>query len=164
MCVHVCIYLTYFNICIDVDYFFRKVFKKKKKVLLNHGSVKLAVKHLNLLLFWLYLNALTREMCFYTFDFWAVNTDVWLFRCDRLPKLYLCEFCLRYMKSRSILYQHMRKCSWFHPPANEIYRKDDVSVFEVRKRNLHPGLKPQTLMHTYLCLYTLGSTDICSST
>lgn len=36
------------------------------------------------------------------------------------------------MKSRSILYQHMKKCSWFHPPANEIYRKDDVSVFEVR--------------------------------
>lgn len=51
----------------------------------------------------------------------------------RLPKLYLCEFCLRYMKSRSILFQHMRKCTWFHPPANEIYRKDSVSVFEVRE-------------------------------
>uniref|UniRef100_A0A3B3ZE44 Histone acetyltransferase n=1 Tax=Periophthalmus magnuspinnatus TaxID=409849 RepID=A0A3B3ZE44_9GOBI len=50
---------------------------------------------------------------------------------SRLPKLYLCEFCLRYMKSRSILYQHMKKCQWYHPPANEIYRKDDVSVFEV---------------------------------
>lgn len=50
----------------------------------------------------------------------------------RLPKLYLCEFCLRYMKSRSILYQHMKKCEWFHPPANEIYRKDDVSVYEVK--------------------------------
>lgn len=23
------------------------------------------------------------------------------------------------------------KCKWFHPPANEIYRKDDISVFEV---------------------------------
>lgn len=91
-------------------------------------------------------------MCFYTLDFLAVNTDVWLFRCDRLPKLYLCEFCLRYMKSRSILYQHMRKCSWFHPPANEIYRKDDVSVFEVRKRNLHSRLKPQ--IHTNTRVYT----------
>uniref|UniRef100_A0A4W5RTH3 Histone acetyltransferase n=1 Tax=Hucho hucho TaxID=62062 RepID=A0A4W5RTH3_9TELE len=50
---------------------------------------------------------------------------------SRLPKLYLCEFCLRYVKSRSILFQHMRKCAWFHPPADEIYRKDDVSVFEV---------------------------------
>ncbi|XP_048378698.1 histone acetyltransferase KAT6A-like isoform X1 [Stegostoma tigrinum] len=49
----------------------------------------------------------------------------------RLPKLYLCEFCLKYMKSKSILQQHMKKCNWFHPPANEIYRKDKISVFEV---------------------------------
>lgn len=50
---------------------------------------------------------------------------------SRLPKLYLCEFCLKYMKSRTILQQHMKKCGWFHPPANEIYRKNNVSVFEV---------------------------------
>ncbi|XP_069473765.1 histone acetyltransferase KAT6A [Ambystoma mexicanum] len=50
---------------------------------------------------------------------------------SRLPKLYLCEFCLKYMKSRTILQQHMKKCGWFHPPANEIYRKDNGSVFEV---------------------------------
>nr|XP_039272901.1 uncharacterized protein LOC120347119 isoform X1 [Styela clava]XP_039272902.1 uncharacterized protein LOC120347119 isoform X2 [Styela clava] len=49
----------------------------------------------------------------------------------RLPKLYLCEFCLKYMKSRSILRRHARKCKWFHPPANEIYKKGDLSVFEV---------------------------------
>lgn len=49
----------------------------------------------------------------------------------RLPKLYICEFCLKYMKSRTILQQHMKKCGWFHPPANEIYRKNNVSVFEV---------------------------------
>uniref|UniRef100_A0A8B9J368 Histone acetyltransferase n=1 Tax=Amazona collaria TaxID=241587 RepID=A0A8B9J368_9PSIT len=50
---------------------------------------------------------------------------------SRLPKLYLCEFCLKYMKSRTILQQHMKKCGWFHPPANEIYRKNNISVFEV---------------------------------
>uniref|UniRef100_A0A670KA68 Histone acetyltransferase n=1 Tax=Podarcis muralis TaxID=64176 RepID=A0A670KA68_PODMU len=50
---------------------------------------------------------------------------------SRLPKLYICEFCLKYMKSRTILQQHMKKCGWFHPPANEIYRKSNVSVFEV---------------------------------
>ncbi|XP_069741361.1 histone acetyltransferase KAT6B isoform X2 [Narcine bancroftii] len=49
----------------------------------------------------------------------------------RLPKLYLCEFCLRYMKSRNILQRHTKKCGWYHPPANEIYRKNDLSVFEV---------------------------------
>ncbi|KAF8770952.1 Histone acetyltransferase KAT6B like protein [Argiope bruennichi] len=49
----------------------------------------------------------------------------------RLPKLFLCEFCLKYMKSKNILSRHMRKCNWSHPPGTEIYRKDDLSVFEV---------------------------------
>ena len=48
-----------------------------------------------------------------------------------LPKLVLCEFCLKYMKSRTILKTHRAKCQWFHPPGNEIYRKGDLSVFEV---------------------------------
>uniref|UniRef100_A0A8C2K2Y7 histone acetyltransferase n=1 Tax=Cyprinus carpio TaxID=7962 RepID=A0A8C2K2Y7_CYPCA len=50
---------------------------------------------------------------------------------SRLPKLYLCEFCLKYVKSQDILQRHSKKCGWFHPPANEIYRKDNLSVFEV---------------------------------
>ncbi|KAF3704341.1 Histone acetyltransferase KAT6B [Channa argus] len=50
---------------------------------------------------------------------------------SRLPKLYLCEFCLKYMRSKNILQRHTKKCGWFHPPANEIYRKDNLSVFEV---------------------------------
>ncbi|XP_028287877.1 histone acetyltransferase KAT6B isoform X4 [Parambassis ranga] len=50
---------------------------------------------------------------------------------SRLQKLYLCEFCLKYMRSKSILQRHTKKCGWFHPPANEIYRKDNLSVFEV---------------------------------
>ena len=49
----------------------------------------------------------------------------------RLSKLFLCEFCLKYMKSRSILDRHMSKCLWRHPPATEIYRRDSLSVFEV---------------------------------
>lgn len=48
-----------------------------------------------------------------------------------LPKLILCEFCLKYMKSRTILKTHRAKCRWFHPPGNEIYRKGELSVFEV---------------------------------
>ena len=49
----------------------------------------------------------------------------------RLPKLFLCEFCLKYMKSRPILERHLKKCPWRHPPGVEIYRKDGMSVFEV---------------------------------
>ncbi|XP_015742998.1 histone acetyltransferase KAT6B, partial [Python bivittatus] len=48
----------------------------------------------------------------------------------RLSKLFLCEFCLKYMKSKNILLRHAKKCGWFHPPANEIYRRKDLSVFE----------------------------------
>ena len=40
-----------------------------------------------------------------------------------LPKLFLCEFCLKYMKSKPILMRHVAKCSWRHPPGTEIYRK-----------------------------------------
>ncbi|XP_035256337.1 histone acetyltransferase KAT6B-like isoform X1 [Anguilla anguilla] len=50
---------------------------------------------------------------------------------SRLERLYLCEFCLKYIRSRNILHSHSKKCGWFHPPANEIYRKGDLSVFEV---------------------------------
>ncbi|XP_076368363.1 histone acetyltransferase KAT6A-like isoform X4 [Tachypleus tridentatus] len=49
----------------------------------------------------------------------------------RLPKLFICEFCLKYMKSKSILARHMHKCTWTHPPATEIYRKGEISIFEV---------------------------------
>lgn len=49
----------------------------------------------------------------------------------RLPKLYLCEFCLRYMKSCTILKRHAVKCVWRHPPGKEVYRKDKLSVWEV---------------------------------
>ena len=48
-----------------------------------------------------------------------------------LQKLFICEFCLQYLKSRSLLKRHRTKCTWFHPPANEIYRKNDLSIFEV---------------------------------
>ncbi|KAL0105778.1 hypothetical protein PUN28_015888 [Cardiocondyla obscurior] len=49
----------------------------------------------------------------------------------RLPKLFFCEFCLKYTKSRAVLDRHMDKCQWRHPPATEIYRCDDLSVFEI---------------------------------
>ncbi|XP_060921207.1 histone acetyltransferase KAT7-like isoform X6 [Labrus mixtus] len=49
----------------------------------------------------------------------------------RLGRLYMCEFCLKYMKSQTILRRHLAKCVWKHPPGDEIYRKTNISVFEV---------------------------------
>ena len=49
----------------------------------------------------------------------------------QLEQIFICQFCLKYMKSNWILNRHLEKCSWKHPPGREIYRKDGYSFFEV---------------------------------
>ncbi|KAI1292153.1 Histone acetyltransferase KAT6A [Halotydeus destructor] len=57
----------------------------------------------------------------------------------RLHKLFICEFCLKYVKSKPMLDRHMTKCDLREPPATEIYRSNheidgrdaSLSVFEV---------------------------------
>ncbi|OZC10549.1 MOZ/SAS family protein [Onchocerca flexuosa] len=49
----------------------------------------------------------------------------------QLSILYLCEFCMKYMKSLEMRQRHSERCQLRHPPGNEIYRKDDISIFEV---------------------------------
>ncbi|XP_077185550.1 histone acetyltransferase KAT5 isoform X4 [Paroedura picta] len=51
-----------------------------------------------------------------------------------LPVLYLCEFCLKYVKSLKCLQRHLTKCDLRHPPGNEIYRKGTISFFEIDGR------------------------------
>lgn len=48
--------------------------------------------------------------------------------------IYLCEFCLKYTKSRTCLKRHLAKCTLKHPPGNEIYRKGSYSFFEIDGR------------------------------
>ncbi|XP_070566883.1 histone acetyltransferase KAT5-like [Ptychodera flava] len=50
------------------------------------------------------------------------------------PIIYLCEFCLKYMKSVKCLQRHRAKCNLQHPPGNEIYRKNTISFFEIDGR------------------------------
>jgi len=54
------------------------------------------------------------------------------------------------MRSRNILQRHANKCGWFHPPADEIYRKDDLSVFEVSSTT-----HTTTTTTTFLTKYTV---------
>jgi histone acetyltransferase HTATIP len=56
-----------------------------------------------------------------------------------LPCIYICEFCLKYTKSRKCLQRHLTKCNLRHPPGNEIYRKNSISFFEIdgRKNKLY---------------------------
>ncbi|KAJ2368536.1 Histone acetyltransferase [Coemansia sp. RSA 2607] len=53
---------------------------------------------------------------------------------SRHPLLYICEFCLKYMKSEYTYTRHCAKCPARHPPGDEIYRDGDLAVFEVDGR------------------------------
>lgn len=45
--------------------------------------------------------------------------------------IFICEFCLSYFDDRSKMDRHRQKCNLFHPPGNEIYRKDNISFWEI---------------------------------
>lgn len=69
------------------------------------------------------------EMGKYEMDTWY--TSPYPEEYARLPKIYVCEYCLKYMKTTVITRRHAAKCVWRHPPGDEIYRKSNISVFEV---------------------------------
>lgn len=46
-------------------------------------------------------------------------------------RLLICEYCLSFFVAPSELHRHMLKCKCFCPPGDEIYRKGNISVFEV---------------------------------
>ncbi|KAJ2784221.1 Histone acetyltransferase [Coemansia interrupta] len=50
------------------------------------------------------------------------------------PVLYICEFCLCYYADHTQYARHRTKCTLQHPPGNEIYRKDEISFFEIDGR------------------------------
>lgn len=45
--------------------------------------------------------------------------------------LYFCEFCLKFVRSKDALQRHCNRCILRHPPGIEIYRKENISMFEV---------------------------------
>lgn len=52
----------------------------------------------------------------------------------RVPRLFVCEFCLGHQPSAAGASRHRAKCVWRHPPGDEIYRKDSLSVWQVDGR------------------------------
>ncbi|KAJ1677594.1 Histone acetyltransferase, partial [Spiromyces aspiralis] len=51
------------------------------------------------------------------------------------PMLYICDFCLAYFGSKKQIERHrLAHCTLMHPPGNEIYRKDEISFFEIDGR------------------------------
>ena len=49
----------------------------------------------------------------------------------RQPKLWICEYCLKYMRLEKTYRYHGAICTKTGPPGTEIYQKDNLSVFEI---------------------------------
>lgn len=49
-------------------------------------------------------------------------------------KMYICEFCLKYMKKQKTLINHSFKCHMKSPPGKQIYRDESLSMFEIDGR------------------------------
>lgn len=45
--------------------------------------------------------------------------------------IYLCDFCLSYFADRIALQRHRTKCTAYHPPGTEIYRRGRYSFWEL---------------------------------
>ncbi|KAF6728455.1 Histone acetyltransferase KAT8 [Oryzias melastigma] len=66
--------------------------------------------------------------------------DAWYFSpfpedYGKQPKLWICEYCLKYMKYEKSFRYHLSHCQWRQPPGKEIYRRSNISVYEVDGRD-----------------------------
>jgi histone acetyltransferase MYST1 len=50
---------------------------------------------------------------------------------SNLGTLYVCEFCLSYMRKTRTYLKHKETCQCRRPPGTEIYREDDIAVYEI---------------------------------
>ena len=50
---------------------------------------------------------------------------------QNIDTIYICEFCLDFFVSAAELTRHTARCTTTHPPGDEIYRHENLSVFEV---------------------------------
>jgi len=62
--------------------------------------------------------------------------DTWYFSpypedYGKCPKLWLCEFCLKYMRLEKTYRYHQGECSIRQPAGKDIYRKGTLSIYEV---------------------------------
>lgn len=69
-------------------------------------------------------------------QFGKYEVDAWYFSpfpddYGKQSKLWICEFCLKYMKLEKTYRFHLTDCQMRQPPGKEIYRKASLSVYEV---------------------------------
>lgn len=69
-------------------------------------------------------------------QFGIYEIDTWYFspypdEFGEQEKLFICEFCLKYMSIEKAYRYHMSQCTMRAPPGTEIYRKGTLAIYEV---------------------------------
>lgn len=49
-----------------------------------------------------------------------------------MKHIYICEYCFKYFSTKADLEQHLADTNERHPPGREIYRKENISIFELK--------------------------------
>ncbi|EDV45953.1 males-absent on the first protein [Drosophila erecta] len=83
-------------------------------------------------------------------QFGNYEIDTWYFspfpeEYGKARTLYVCEYCLKYMRFRESYAYHLHECDRRRPPGREIYRKGNISIYEVNG-------KEESLYCQLLCL------------
>ena len=68
------------------------------------------------------------------------EVDTWYFspypdEYGKVQKMWICQYCLKYMKFEKTYAGHVAACPARQPPGKEIYRKGTLSVWEVDGRD-----------------------------
>eukprot|EP00096_Caligus_rogercresseyi_P013964 TRINITY_DN6526_c0_g1_i1.p1 TRINITY_DN6526_c0_g1~~TRINITY_DN6526_c0_g1_i1.p1 ORF type:complete len:428 (-),score=133.27 TRINITY_DN6526_c0_g1_i1:441-1724(-) len=79
--------------------------------------------------------ALTKVKYIDRIQFGKYEIDTWYFspypeEYGKQPKLWVCQYCLKYMKFEKTYRYHGTQCTCRQPPGKEIYRKGTLSIFE----------------------------------
>lgn len=86
------------------------------------------------------------QVIFGKYEFESTQQIPYLPEYSTLPRIYICEFCLKCFKTKLILERHVGKCgTCCRPPGEEIYHDSAVSVFEV-----HGSREPVYCRHLVL--------------
>lgn len=80
--------------------------------------------------------AITKVKYIDKIQFGKYEIDTWYFspfpeEYGKQPKLWICEYCLKYMKLEKTYRYHLGDCQSRQPVGKEIYRKGTISIFEV---------------------------------
>ncbi|XP_065218609.1 histone acetyltransferase KAT8-like [Planococcus citri] len=80
--------------------------------------------------------ALTRVKYITRIQIGCFEIDTWYFSpypddYGKVPKLWICEYCLRYMRFEMSYNLHRAECNCRQPPGKEIYRFGSISIWEM---------------------------------